>query len=87
VLAELAENVVVPQPLAVIDPIVPIVNVGKITRMVSAACIGTFNTNMNTIDDGEDVTGLARINDVITNAGVTACTVTVPPELAILGLK
>ena len=64
VLAAVAVKVVVPQPLTVIDPSDPTPNVGNTNAMVSAAFIGTFNANVNTIEDAADVTGLLITNEV-----------------------
>ena len=81
-LAAVAVKVVVPQPLTVIDPSVPIPNVGNTNAMVSAAFIGTFNANVNTIEDGADVTGLLITNEVRWNAGV-GCVTAVDTAIAV----
>ena len=77
VLAQVAENVVVPQPVVdVVSELVLAVNLGNTNVIVLLLLLvkGTFNTNVNDIADGADVKGFEMIRLLVckTDFGTTA---------------
>ena len=77
-LAQVAVNVVVPQPVVdVLREAVVVVNLGNTNAIVLPLAKGTFNANVNDIADGADVKGfeMTRLLVSKTDIGTTVIAV------------